>query len=68
MNTYKTESGAKAAIKRQGLHLMNYEIRRIGNDRLPVFSPLFFCALPEDVAELLDRGFYAELNPAKAAV
>lgn len=63
MEIYKTKGSAKAAIKRQGLHLMNYEIRRKHTDGC---YPHFYCAIHEDVEEIRNRGFSAEFNPELA--
>lgn len=62
---YKTGASAKAAVKRQALHLMNYEIRPAPDGR---FVAHFFCAVHEDVDEVTVRssGFTSEFNPEKA--
>lgn len=64
MRYFSTEKSAKQAVRREGLYLMNYEIRnRHGNG----YYPHFFCAVREDVSEIQSRGFYAEYSPEKAA-
>jgi hypothetical protein len=61
---YKTRSGVVAAIKRQGLFLMNFDV--VGDERRG-FTAHFYCAERCDVQEITDRGFLASFEPKKAA-
>lgn len=62
--TYKTEKGAHAAVKRQALHLMSYDVEPIIGGG---FAPYFYVQTRADYDELWGRGFQAEINPDKAA-
>lgn len=61
MKTYSTPASAKAAVKKQGLYLMDYEILEAEGR----FYPHFICEISTDVHELYSRGFSAELGKTK---
>ena len=63
MKNYKTVSGARAAVKRQGLHLMEYEITPLVGGG---FVPFFYVSNKEDYDEIWERGFQAEINTERA--
>lgn len=60
---YSTERGVKDAIKRQGLHLMNWELKPIHNG----VTARFFVHDDEDRREIISRGFDAIVDPERAA-
>jgi len=57
MQTYATEKGAKAAVRKQGLHLMPHRFEELSDGRVSV---IFQYELREDRDELIHRGFGAE--------
>ena len=66
--SYKSKSSAKAAVKKEGLQLMNYEIKPISTTKPNgPFGPYFYCCDHEDLREIKSRGFYGEVNIEKAA-
>ena len=57
MKTFATEKGAKAAVRKEALHLMPHRFEQTADGRVAV---IFQWELPEDRDELLGRGFGAE--------
>jgi len=62
MRAFKSQSSMKAAIKKEGLHLMNYE--PVDTER--GWIPRFFTHSNEDTHDIQNRGFFAVTNPQKA--
>lgn len=60
---FKTEKSMKAAIRKAGLHLMNYEVHKVADG----LCPQFMCHTAEDAAYLRSSGWMACVNPTKAA-
>lgn len=63
MFAYKNPQALKAAIKRKGLHRMNYQAETVSGG----WSARFFTLDAADAAEVRNRGFMAEVNAKKAA-
>lgn len=57
MKTFATEKGARAAVRKEALHLMPHRFEKTPDGRVAV---IFQWELPEDRDELLGRGFGAE--------
>lgn len=67
LNIYKTQKSAIAAIKRHGLHLMNYEIKYYCSAEGTGFIVKFYVHDLDDYCEMVKRGFKAKIDPEKAA-
>jgi hypothetical protein len=63
---YKSEASLKNAIKRQGMHLMNYEIKYVSGNEYG-WTAVFYVHDAEDFREVTKRGFNALINTEKAA-
>jgi len=66
LKVYKTEKSAHGAVKRQGLHLMNYEVRPHCSARGTGFEAFFYVLDMQDLDEVKSRGFEAKINVEKA--
>ena len=64
---FKTESNAKAAIKRNALHLMNYEIERHCSSFGTGLVVRFYTHDNEDASYIRDLGYFATVDPSRAA-
>lgn len=63
IKTYKTEKSAKAKIKKEGLHLLNYDLVKQDDCR---YSIHFYVQLLEDKHDLESRGFTAKVDLYKS--
>jgi len=67
---FKTEKGARAAVKREGLHLMNYHTcptKPVTDADRTKYYVHFWVHSLEDKVELESRGFNAVIDTEKAA-
>lgn len=67
MKIFKTKNSAKSLVKREGLHLMNYDIQPHCSNKGTGFSILFYVHDLEDKHEIESRGFMASIDKEKAA-
>jgi hypothetical protein len=63
---FTTESAAKAAIKREGLHLMtvDYPVTELRGVR--AVEPLVIVNTADDMHEIWDRGFNSRIDKTRA--
>ncbi|GAB5503445.1 hypothetical protein [Pyruvatibacter sp.] len=62
MKTYKSEAGVRAALKRQGMQNMAYEIEEVTGG----FTARVYVLDMDDWRTVRDRGFTPEINKEKA--
>jgi hypothetical protein len=67
LKVYKNEATAKSAIKREGLHMMNYIIQPHCSSAGTGFAVRFYVHDMLDLEEVQSRGFAAIINVEKAA-
>ncbi len=67
LRVFKTQQTARAAVRKQGLHLMDHTIVPHCSAAGTGFAVEFVVELPEDLVEITGRGFFAttkKVNPA----
>lgn len=67
LRVFKTETSARAAVRKEGLHLVDHTIARHCSAAGTGFAVTFAVELPEDYTEIVNRGFLATMktvNPA----
>lgn len=68
VKVYTTKATAKAAVKRQGLHNMTYEINSYRSPEDIGFTVKFYVMDFDDWQDIIGRGFEAEIDPRRAAL